>query len=132
MEKQKENPNNPVGWFEIYVDDMERAKAFYKEILQVPLEDMPMATDEEMEMVAFPMKVDKPNASGALVKMDGFKPGGTGTLVYFSSWDCSIEEGRVKAAGGEVINTKSAIGEHGFISLCKDTEGNMFGIHSMS
>lgn len=131
MEKQKENPNNPVGWFEIYVDDMKRAKKFYEEILQVTLDNMADPTDGDIEMFSFPMKVDKPNASGALVKMDGFKPGGTGTLVYFSSWDCSFEESRVEAAGGEVINLKSAIGEHGFISLCKDTEGNMFGIHSM-
>jgi predicted enzyme related to lactoylglutathione lyase len=24
--------NNPVGWFEIYVQDMERAKAFYEAV----------------------------------------------------------------------------------------------------
>jgi hypothetical protein len=31
---RKENPvaTNPVGWFEIYVDDMERAKKFYERI----------------------------------------------------------------------------------------------------
>ena len=26
--------NNPVGWFEIYVQDMERAKAFYEAVPQ--------------------------------------------------------------------------------------------------
>ena len=29
---------NPVGWFEIYVQDMERAKAFYQKTFQVTLE----------------------------------------------------------------------------------------------
>ena len=24
--------NNPVGWFEIYVEDMDRAKAFYEAV----------------------------------------------------------------------------------------------------
>jgi uncharacterized protein len=29
---------NPVGWFEIYVQDMERAKAFYQKTFEVTLE----------------------------------------------------------------------------------------------
>ena len=29
---------NPVGWFEIYVQDLGRAKAFYEKMFQVTLE----------------------------------------------------------------------------------------------
>ncbi len=29
---------NPVGWFEIYVQDMDRAKAFYENVLSRTLE----------------------------------------------------------------------------------------------
>jgi hypothetical protein len=29
---------NPVGWFEIYVQDMPRAKAFYEAVLALTLE----------------------------------------------------------------------------------------------
>ena len=29
--------NNPVGWFEIYVQDMDRAKAFYEKLLGIKL-----------------------------------------------------------------------------------------------
>ena len=29
---------NPVGWFEIYVDDMDRAKSFYEKALGVTLD----------------------------------------------------------------------------------------------
>lgn len=28
---------NPVGWFEIYVNDMDRAKQFYQQVFQVTL-----------------------------------------------------------------------------------------------
>ena len=31
---------NPVGWFEIYVDDMERAKKFYQDVLSVGLQKL--------------------------------------------------------------------------------------------
>jgi predicted enzyme related to lactoylglutathione lyase len=30
-------PINPAGWFEIYVQDMPRAKKFYEAVLQVEL-----------------------------------------------------------------------------------------------
>lgn len=45
--------------------------------------------------------------------------------------DCDIEQARVEGAGGKIFKGKMAIGEHGFMSLCTDTEGNMFGLHSM-
>jgi hypothetical protein len=45
--------------------------------------------------------------------------------------DCAVEEGRVKTSGGKVEKAKMSIGEYGFISLVVDTEGNMFGLHSM-
>jgi predicted enzyme related to lactoylglutathione lyase len=56
--------SNPVVWFEIYVQDMPRARKFYEAVLDVKLEKM-------------------------------------------------------------------SIGEHGFIALARDTEGNTIGFHSM-
>lgn len=126
---------NPVGWFEIYVDDISRAQKFYEEVFQLKLQTLEDPTDKadgSMKMVAFPFSMeDLPGASGALVQMKGIKAGGGNTVVYFTSLDSSVEEGRVEAAGGEVHQPKMSIGEHGFMSLCSDTEGNMFGIHSM-
>ncbi|MGZ3749502.1 MAG: VOC family protein, partial [Pseudobdellovibrionaceae bacterium] len=29
--------NNPVGWFEIYVQDLDRAKKFYESVFQLKL-----------------------------------------------------------------------------------------------
>lgn len=126
---------NPVGWFEIYVDDISRAQKFYETVFQLKMEQLPAPEGgdwQEMEMVAFPMTMeDIPGATGSLVKMEGIKPGGNSTIVYFSSLDCSVEEARVEGAGGKVMKSKSPIGEHGFMTMCFDTEGNMFGIHSM-
>jgi uncharacterized protein len=34
-------------------------------------------------------------------------------------------------AGDRIRRDKFSIGEHGFIALALDTEGNMFGLHSM-
>ena len=120
--------NNPVGWFEIYVQDMARAKRFYESVLQVKLEklDSPVA-----EMWSFPMTMDRYGAPGSLVKMEGVTSGGNSTLVYFSCKDCGIEAGRVTASGGRIKREKTPIGKYGFIALAFDAEGNMFGLHSM-
>src|SRR5437870_2990814 len=90
---------NPVGWFEIYVQDMERAKKFYENVLQVKLEKLP---SPEIEMWAFPMQKDASGAAGSLVKMKGVPSGGNSTLVYFTCADCATEAGRVAKAGGKV------------------------------
>ena len=119
---------NPIGWFEIYVQDMKRGKTFYEAVFQVKLKKLPSATPE---LWTFPQSFDKYGASGALARVDGMASGGNSTLVYFSCVDCAIEEERIVAAGGKIVKTRFSIGEYGFIVLALDTEGNMFGLHSM-
>jgi predicted enzyme related to lactoylglutathione lyase len=120
--------SNPVGWFEIHVADMARAKAFYEQLLGTQLNKL---DSPGMDMMAFTMDSHGHGASGALVCMPGMAPGGNSTLVYFSSADCAIEAGRAEAAGGQVFKPKTSIGPYGFIALLIDTEGNMIGLHSM-
>jgi len=117
---------NPVNWFELYVQDMSRAKAFYEQVFQVSLQRL---NSPEIEMWAFPMKTDAPGAAGALVRAPGVQSGGS-TMVYFACDDCAVEGARVTGAGGRVHRDKMSIGEYGFIVLAVDTEGNMFGLHS--
>jgi predicted enzyme related to lactoylglutathione lyase len=118
---------NIVGWFEIYVQDMKRAKSFYERVFNVRLEKL----DAPLEMWAFPMLQRAAGAPGALVKMEGVASGGHGVLIYFSCADCAVEEGRAREAGGQVHKEKMSIGQYGFISLVIDTEGNMIGLHSL-
>ncbi len=121
-------PNNPVAWFEIYVQDMARAKQFYESVLKVKLEKL---NSPGLEMWAFPMAMDRLGASGSLVKMEGVPSGGNSTLVYFSCADCAVEAARAAELGGRVQREKMSIGEYGFIALVFDTEGNMIGLHSL-
>lgn len=119
---------NPVGWFEIYVQDIDRAKNFYETVLQLKLVKLEAG---DLEMWSFPGNMESYGSMGALVKMPGFPSGGNSVLIYFSCEDCGVEEQRVKGAGGKVEREKMSIGEYGFIVLAFDTEGNMFGLHSM-
>ncbi len=74
---------NPVGWFEIYVRDMERAKAFYEDVLGVTLTELKQSGGSLDNMWAFPMHRDGSGATGALAKMEGAPVGAVGTLCLF-------------------------------------------------
>lgn len=120
--------HNPVNWFEIYVQNMARARKFYESVFHLKLEKI---NSPDTEMWSFPMDVERFGAGGSLVRMEGFSSGGNSTIIYFICADCAVEAGRVAAAGGRIHKEKTSIGEYGFIALAFDTEGNMFGLHSM-
>ena len=120
--------NNPIDWFEIYVQDMERAKAFYESVFDLQLAKL---DNPDIEMWAFPMESERYGAAGALVRMPGFPSGGNSVLIYFNCEDCAVEAAKAKSAGGKVEKEKFSIGQYGYISLIVDTEGNIIGLHSM-
>src|SRR5947209_3939125 len=99
---------NPVGWFEIYVQDMERAKKFYEELFQVKLQKLETTG---IELWAFPMEPEKPGCAGALVKMPGKDSGVGGTIVYFPCADCGVEADRAVQLGGSIQKGKMPIGQ---------------------
>jgi predicted enzyme related to lactoylglutathione lyase len=120
--------SNPVMWFEIYVQEMARARKFYETVFRITLHK---SDNPSPEMWLFPMGASGHGAAGALVHMEGVPSGGNSTLVYFRCEECAAAEARVAEAGGIVQRPKMSIGKYGFISLVVDTEGNMFGLHSM-
>jgi len=119
---------NSVGWFEIYVDDMSRAKAFYEKVFGVRLEKL---DNPKIDMWSFPSQQESYGASGALVRMPGFDAGANSVLVYFTCADCAVEAAKAVNAGGRIQKQKESIGKYGYIALVFDTEGNMIGLHSM-
>lgn len=125
---------NPIGWYEIYADDLDRARAFYETVLNVTLGELtpPDGGVSGLCMLSFPCDFESYGASGALVKMEGMSPGGSGTIVYFACDDCAQEESRVEGAGGQVVQSKMSIGEYGYCAMVIDTEGNTIGLHSMA
>jgi predicted enzyme related to lactoylglutathione lyase len=120
--------HNPVRWFEIYVQDMGRARGFYETVFDTKLARLDSG---DLEMWAFPQAKDRMGTSGALVRIAGMASGGNSTLVYFGCEDCAVEAARVAGAGGKLHRDKMSIGQYGFVALALDTEGNLFGMHSL-
>ena len=119
-----------VGWFEIPVTDMQRAKTFYESVFEVSIQVHQMG---ELEMGWFPMAEGKKGAAGSLVKHpDFYIPTATaGVVVYFTCVDVAASLARVTRSGGTVVQPKKQIGEgYGYMGLFLDSEGNRVALHS--
>ena len=119
---------NPVTWFEIYVEDLARAKVFYESVFNCSL--IKEKTDGSFETYRFPGEMPGNGAMGALMKHPMRKPSQEGTMVYFHCADCQVQSELAKKNGGQVFRAKWSIGQDGFVAIIGDTEGNAIGLHS--
>lgn len=117
-----------VGWFEIPVNDMKRAKLFYESVFDIDINEMDF---DGIKMGWFPNNNEQYGATGSLIQQESYIPSKEGTLVYFISENVQKELSKVEAAGGKVYQEKTKISdEHGFMGVFIDTEGNRVALHS--
>jgi len=124
---------NALNWFEIPVNNFDRAKTFYENIFNYQMPESMMG-DTRMGFFLFDMSGGK--VGGAIVFNEQFyEPSEKGTLVYLNAQpDLQIILSRVEAAGGVILQSKTIISEEqnlGYWALLKDTEGNRVALHSM-
>ncbi|WP_298239154.1 VOC family protein [uncultured Algibacter sp.] len=121
--------HNMVGWFEIPVTNMDRAKAFYDEVfsINVSVQDFGGTL-----MAWFPFAEGSPGASGSLILNKAYVPSESkGVLVYFSSENVDTEINRVESNGGKIIQAKTQISpDIGYMAIFIDSEGNRIALHS--
>lgn len=116
-------------WFEIPVSEIARASRFYGQVLDVKLAPMEFGPHK---MAVFPGGEAGENVvHGALVQGEGYTPGADGPMVYLNAGDdLAGPLSRVEAAGGRVLAPKMGLGQHGFMAIFLDTEGNRLALHS--
>jgi len=117
-------PKHAVNWFEIPVTNMDRAVAFYEEMLGITMERMTVGTP----VAVFPH--DEGGVGGAL-SLDGREPSSAGSVVYLEV-DGALQDAldRVQGAGGEVVLPFTEIGEgYGYYAYVRDSEGNQIGLY---
>lgn len=121
---------NMVGWFEIPVSDMDRAKTFYETVFQVEIKVMDFG---ELIMGWFPSQgAEVYGSPGTLIKQESYIPSKEGTMVYFMCKDVQNELDRIEAAGGKIYQAKKQISpEYGYMGVFIDSEGNRVALHSM-
>ena len=119
---------NMVAWFEIPVNDMDRAKTFYESVFKIEINYQDIGG---VMMGFFPANPEVPGAMGSLMKYESYIPSQKGTLIYFSSEDVQIELDRIVNAGGTILQAKAQISpEVGYMGMFLDTEGNRIALYS--
>lgn len=120
---------NAINWFEIPVDDFERARTFYSAIFDYEMPSQQMGPFQ----MGFFLSDQGQGVGGAIVKGDPYKPGPGGAIVYLNGGnDLSVVLGRVEDAGGKLQVPKTQITpDLGYYAMFVDTEGNNVALHSM-
>lgn len=122
---------NMVAWFEIPVQDLERATKFYEKVFDISLSPQDMGP---MQMAFFPYNDELPGAPGGLVYYpEEHQVSQDGVLIYFNSLtgDIDTELSRVEKAGGKILSPKRLIAEDiGYMAVFIDSEGNRIALYN--
>lgn len=120
---------NSINWFEIPVNNFDRAKAFYATLLGAEVQEMSHPT-HKYGILPGDMQA---GVTGGIVQGEGYEPSMNGALIYLNGGDdLAVPLSKVEAAGGSILMPKTSIGANGFMAHISDTEGNRIALHSMN
>ena len=114
-----------VYYFEIPVNNLERAIAFYSTVFGCEFDCVDV---DGNQMANFPSLTGGSGASGALAKGDSYIPGTQGIRVYFDTESIDETLANAISAGGKVLYPKTSIGELGWVAEFEDSEGNCIAL----
>ena len=114
---------NRVIHFEIGVESPERAVKFYEEVFgwEIAKWDGPQSY-----WLIKTGADDEPGIDGGIMRHQDALPRVVNTIAVSSIDEFST---KVTQSGGEVVLAKMTIPGVGYQAYCRDTEGNVFGIH---
>ncbi len=116
---------NALNWFEIPVENLDRAARCYETLLGATLRRGTMGNG--MPYAVFPY--EEPGAGGALAE-DPKRPRDKGVMIYLNAGNqLDAILARVDEANASIVLPKMAIGPEGFIAIIRDTEGNHVGFN---
>ena len=120
---------NAINWFEIPVNDINRAVKFYETVFDIKMETTDMMG---MQMAFFPYEQGGGKASGGLVKSQMHTTSADGVKIYLNgNPDLSKALSKVEEAGGKITMPKTKINDEvGYMAFFIDTEGNALALHS--
>lgn len=117
--------NNIVTWFELPVNDFDRAKEFYENVLEISLTELEI---EGFKTLTFPF--DGCNVSGSLIKNQSNEPCQSAILYFNAGQKLSPVLERVKMNNGKIVMETMPI-KSGFIAHILDSEGNRIALFAL-
>jgi predicted enzyme related to lactoylglutathione lyase len=111
-----------VVHFDICVDDPERAKRFYSDVFGWKIQKWEGPMDYWLVDTGSPGEY---GVNGGLMMRED-----PSTTTINSIEVPSVEDftAKITASGGKIVKPRMAVPDIGYFALCRDTEGNLFGI----
>ncbi len=116
-----------VGYFEIPATDLDRAVAFYQDVLGTTLD---REVVDGHDMALFPDADGDGEVTGAIATGDSYVPSVDGTRVYFAVDDVPEVLARGVAAGARVLYPPTSVGDGDEVAELEDSEGNRIALVS--
>jgi predicted enzyme related to lactoylglutathione lyase len=117
--------SNPVVYFEIPVNDIDRAIKFYTAVFNF---DFDKEIIDKNEMALFPFAGENSGISGALAKGEIYKPTKNGIVIYFKTENIDETLKLATSNGGQILYPKTDNGI-GLVAEFEDTEGNRIALY---
>lgn len=120
-----------VSWFEMPADDVARVSAFYSKVFGWATP--PMGDDAAFALTVAADQDGNPTEKGGI--NGGFhkrqSTSDARPVVHIHVDDIDAKLKAVEAAGGQVIQPRTEVGEYGLsMALFSDTEGNVMGVYN--
>ena len=116
--------SNPVMYFEIPVNDMDRSIQFYQTVFNF---EFSKEIIDNNEMALFPFAEENSGITGALAKGEIYIPTKDGVLIYFKTSNIDETLKLATECGGQILYPKTDNGI-GFVAEIEDTEGNRIAL----
>lgn len=116
--------SNPVIYFEIAVNDMDRSIQFYQKVFNF---EFSKEIIDNNEMALFPFAEENSGITGALAKGEIYIPTKDGVLIYFKTENIDDTLKLATESGGQILYPKTDNGI-GFVAEFEDTEGNRIAL----
>lgn len=116
---------NPVVYFEIPVNDIDRAIKFYATVFNFEFDKEII---DKNEMALFPFAEENSGISGSLAKGEIYKPTKDGVVIYFKTENIDETLKLASLNGGQILYPKTDNGI-GLVAEFKDTEGNRIALY---
>ncbi len=118
-------PNTPT-WAELATDDPERASAFFRGLLGIRVETMPMGEKQPPYRM---LMAGEERGTGVFQKPADMGQAPNVWMVYFEVADANATAAKARSLGGTVLNEPWDIPGFARIAVLQDPQGAVFGTH---
>ncbi|MBL7129675.1 MAG: VOC family protein [Ignavibacteria bacterium] len=116
---------NSIGWFEIYVSDIEKAKDFYGDLFEWQFKLL-----EGFEPEYTTIFTGEDSVGGGFMKSSS-KQEGQSVVIYIDVEDVAKSLKKVEEKGGKIEKPKTLISAtSGYYGLFRDLDNNLIGLWS--